>query len=64
MYNHNRKKHPKYNDVEYHKGLLDEITDWGLIDNAIEYCEKPSVITIPGKLSALISLKNRINEVR
>tara|TARA_B100000787_G_C16065946_1_gene237706 strand:- start:436 stop:630 length:195 start_codon:yes stop_codon:yes gene_type:complete len=64
MYNHNRKKHPKYNDVQYHKGLLDEVIDWEVIDKEIEECEDAGSMAPAGRLSGLISLKNRINEVR
>ena len=64
MYNHNRKKHPKYNDVEYHKSLLDEVVNWELIDKEIEESENAGGGAAEGRLSGLINLRNRINEVR
>ena len=59
-----RNKHPKYNDVEYHKSLLDEVMKWELIDFQIKECEDAGVMSPKGKLSSLIILKNKINEVR
>tara|TARA_B110000211_G_C13705424_1_gene389367 strand:- start:296 stop:499 length:204 start_codon:yes stop_codon:yes gene_type:complete len=59
-----RPQHPKFNDVDYLKSLLDEVMDWELIDNEIEECEQAGAMAPKGRLSSLIILKNKINEVR
>jgi len=59
-----RNKHPKYNDVEYHKAILDEVIEIECLDRWIDELEDAGCMAPKGMLSKLIILKNKINEIR
>ena len=55
---------PKYNDLQYHKTLLDEVIELKCLDYMIDDLEVRKDAEEVGQISKIVKLKNKINEVR